>query len=202
MIHRCFGTRSSSAILSLFLLAGLFVPEAHARSKEKHKDPLQPTEVGIYLVGHLSLPETSVSNIASSGDPDRQSIALSDAAHGTLTLVDVTHPERPRFVQQSSLPREFSRAALKVQAGNVGLLSGRETDAAAGSQSITLVSFADPAHAATLQKFEGVTALWTDPERELIYLANPDGLWILQIYSTADKRAAEQFDEMLKGSGG
>jgi hypothetical protein len=45
-----------------------------------------------------------------------------------------------------------------------------------------------------------VTAVWNDRERELIYLSNADGLWVLQVYSAADKRAEEQFDEMLRGA--
>lgn len=204
MRHHRVAIRFWAAIFTLFLFAGFLASEADAKSKEKSKKQPQPTEVGIYLIGHLPLVESSVSNIAAAGDPDRQSIALSDAAHGTLTFVDVTRPNQPRLLQRSPLPAEFSRSALRLQAGSVGLLSTGENDSPADAdlRSITLVSFADPAHTTTLQKFERVTAVWSDPERELIYLANPDGLWILQVYSSADKRAEEQFDEMLRGSVG
>jgi cell division protein FtsN len=176
----------------------------HAKSKEKkeRKEQQQTKAVGIYLIGHLSLPETTVSGIAAASDPNRQLLQLTDTGRGTLTVVDVAQPSRPKLLEQSKLPAELAHANVQVRMGDAVLLTVSQTDSPshADPQSLTLVSFADPANPKTVQTFESVTAVWRDRERELIYLSNADGLWVLQVYSAADKRAEEQFDEMIRSS--
>jgi hypothetical protein len=54
-----------------------------------------------------------------------------------------------------------------------------------------------------VRRFDNVTASWTDRARGFIYLANPEGLWILQPYSLADKITFQkQFDDMVRGAVG
>lgn len=200
MSHHRFGSRSWTATVTLLSLVSLFVPLAQAKSKEKDKEQQQPTAVGIYLISHLPLPETTVSNIVAASDPSRQLLQLTDAARRTLTVVDVTEPTQPKLLEHSQLPAEFANASMQTRIGDTALFTATDSDSAHGDpRSVTLVSFADPSNPKAVQKFEGVTAVWSDRGRELIYLTNADGLWILQVYSAADKRAEEQFDEMLRG---
>jgi len=111
-------------------------------------------------------------------------------------------PEQPKLVEQAQLPADLANAALQTRIGDTALFAA--TDGSSfdrrDTRSITLVNFADRSNPKTVQKFESVTAVWMDSNRELIYLTNSEGLWILQVYSEADKRAEEQFDEMLRGS--
>ena len=52
-----------------------------------------------------------------------------------------------------------------------------------------------------MRQFANVSSIEEDRARTLIYLANPDGLWVLQTYSLADHRALEkQFDEMVRSA--
>jgi hypothetical protein len=46
-------------------------------------------------------------------------------------------------------------------------------------QSLRLLDLSDPANPRTLQTFEGVSSLLLDDGRNLIYITNGDGLWIL-----------------------
>jgi hypothetical protein len=201
MSHDRVRSRSWTATVTLLSLASLFVPLAHAKSKDKDKKQQQPKAAGIYLISHLPLPETTVSDISAASDPSRQLLQLTDAARRTLTVVDVTEPTQPKLVKQSQLPAEVANASMQTRIGDTALFTAANSDSVHGDpRSVTLVSFADPSNPKTVQKFEGVTAVWSDRERELIYLTNNDGLWILEVYSAADKRAEEQFDEMLRGS--
>ena len=186
------------SVISLSISPGY----AKSRKTKEHKDQPQTKAVGIYLIGHLPLPETTVSGIAAASDPNRQLLQLTDAIHGTLTVVNVAEPSQPKLLGQSKLPRELAHANVQVRMGDAALLTVSQTDSPvhADPQSLTLVSFADPSNPKTVQTFEAVTAVWSDRERELIYLSNADGLWVLQVYSAADKRAEEQFDEMLRGA--
>jgi hypothetical protein len=201
MRHHRVGNRTWTATVTLLSFASLFVPLAHAKSKERDKKQQQPRAAGIYLISHLPLPETTVSNIAAASDPSRQLLHLTDATRRTLTVVDVTKPTQPKLLEHSQLPAEFANASLQTRVGDTALFSAADSDSAhGGPRSITLVSFAETSNPKAVQKFEGVTAVWSDRERELIYLTNADGLWILEVYSAADKRAEEQFDEILRGS--
>ncbi|HZE69853.1 MAG TPA: hypothetical protein VE135_10050 [Pyrinomonadaceae bacterium] len=195
-------TRLWVTIVTLISLASLFIPLAQAKSREKDKKEQQLRAAGIYLISHLPLPEMTVSNIAAASDPNRQLLQLTDATHKTLTVVDVTKPAQPKLLEHYQLPVELALASLQVRIGDVALFGASEGNSSADTnpQSIALVSLADPSHPKTVQKFDRVTAVWSDRGRELIYLANADGLWILEVYSAADKRAEEQFDEMLRGS--
>jgi hypothetical protein len=204
MHHYSAGIRLKKAAVIMLSLAGILAPVAQAKSKDKSKEKnsQQERSVGIYLIGHLPLPTTTVSRITSASDPTRQMLQLTDTVHGTLTVVDVGQPAQPKLLEQSHLPEVLAHAYVQVRMGDAALLTAPEGEPSTRGdpQSFTLVSFADPSHPTTVQKFEGVTAVWSDRERELIYLANADGLWILEVYSAADRRAEEQFDEMLWGA--
>ena len=197
-------TRFWATAALLISVISLSVAPGYAKSKEKkeHKDQSQTKAVGIYLIGHLPLPETTVSGIAAASDPNHQLLQLTDTVRGTLTVVDVAQPSRPKLLEQSKLPGKLVHANVQIRMGDTALLNVSQTDTPghADPQSLTLVSFADPSNPKTVQTFEGVTAVWSDRDRELIYLSNADGLWVLQVYSAADKRAEEQFDEMIRAS--
>jgi hypothetical protein len=199
MKHRYFITRSLSLPLLVLLFAGLFAPWGQAKSKQK-KDP--PKEPGIYVISHLELEGATVSDIQVSDDPDRHAIELTGADGKAITLVDVNNPEKPRVVRQVQLPASLQHSRTQSRVGNAALFATEDPPSTIRPQLITLVSFSDPAEPKAITRFPGVTAILTDRARELIYMTNSSGLWILQIYTPADKRAEEQFDEMLRGSGG
>jgi len=189
--------------LLLLLILSIFVPSAYAGNHEKKSKKQQhPKVVGIYLVGHLPLPETTVSYISATSNSSRHLLQLTDGAQRTLTVVDVTVPGQPKLVEQAQLPADLANSALQTRIGDTALFAATDSPSSdrRDTRSITLVNFANPSNPKTVQKFESVTAVWMDSDRELIYLTNSEGLWILQVYSEADKRAEEQFDEMLRGS--
>jgi hypothetical protein len=188
-----------SAAVTAFLLIGLMGASAEAKSKDKSRKTGAERAVGIYLLSHTPLPETTISNIAPVSDPDRQLIQLTDNVHGTITLLDVGTPKQPKVLQKFQLPAELAQSNAQTRIGDATLFMAPEGVPAAHTdpQAVTLVSFADPANPKTLQKFGGVTAFWNDRGRELIYLANSDGLWILEVYSAADKRLEAEFEKML-----
>ena len=50
---------------------------------------------------------------------------------------------------------------------------------ASAVQTIRIMDFSDPLHPKVAREFTGVTALSRDDRRGLIFVANPEGVWIL-----------------------
>src|SRR5215813_9965860 len=175
------GERSLRMAL-LLLVGSSFISSAYAFNVgSKEKKHQQPKVVGIYLVGHLPLSETTVSYISTTSDSNRQLLQLTDANQRTLTVVDVTVPEQPKLIEEARLPADLANSALQSRIGNTALFTATDGSSLdhGDKKSITLVSFVDPSSPKTVQKFENVTAVWMDRDRELIYLTNSDGLWVL-----------------------
>jgi hypothetical protein len=188
-----------TAALTLALFIGLAGSTAGATSKDKSAKTETGKTVGIYLLGHTPLPDVTVSDITPVIKPDRQLIQLTDNVHGTIILLDVGNPKQPKVLEKIQLPGELAQSYAQTRIGNATLLMVPEGAPAApvDPQAVTLLSFADPSNPTTLQTFKGVTALWTDPGRELIYLTNGDGLWVLEIYSVFDKEQEEHLEHRL-----
>lgn len=196
---RTYQKRFWTAALTAGLFVALLGSMAEAKSKDKSKRTEEERSVGIYVIGHTPLPEITVSDIAPAAKPDRQLIQLTDNVHGTITVLDVRNPLQPRVLEKVQLPVELAQSSIEARVGETTLATVPQGTPTAGldPQTVTLLSLADPAHPTTLQKFEDVTALWTDRGRELIYLANRDGLWILRIYSDDDKQVEEYLEHRL-----
>src|SRR5262245_55764036 len=116
--------RNSRLALLLLLMIGVFVSSAYAPDPgDKDKKQQQPKAVGIYLVGHLPLSETEVSNISATSDSSRHLLQLTDAAQRILTVVDVSAPAQPRFLEQTRLPADFENASLQTRIGDTALFA-------------------------------------------------------------------------------
>jgi hypothetical protein len=196
MNHRHPIKRPFLAALILISSTGLVAPWAHAKSK---KAKGSPKETGIYVISHLELPDAAVSNIQASDDLGRYTIELTGAEG--VTMVDVNNPERPELVRPAQLPSGLEHSSTRVRAGNTALLSATEDPSAkADPQLITLVSFSDAAQPKTIKQFLGVTAIWIDQTRELVYMTDSSGLWILQIYTAVDPDAVERADDIIRSA--
>ncbi len=60
-----------------------------------------------------------------------------------------------------------------------------------------ILSFADRLHPMVEQEFKGVTAMARDEKRGLIFLANSDGIWILQQELAPDPEAEKEWEHMM-----
>ena len=188
-----------TAAVAVLLLIGLSGAMAEGKSKDKSKKTGAERAVGIYLLSHTPLTETTVSSIAPVSVPDSDLIQLTDNVHGTITVLDVGNPRQPKVLEEIQLPAELAQSNVETRIGDAALLMTPEGVPPVGMDplAVTLVSFADPSNPKTLQKIDGVTALWSDRGRELIYLINGDGLWILKIYSEDDKQLKEHLEHSL-----
>jgi hypothetical protein len=73
-------------------------------------------------------------------------------------------------------------ASIFTVAGTAALIAENRSSPPADDppQTIRIMDFSDPLHPKVAREFAGVTAISRDERRGLIFLANPEGLWILR----------------------
>jgi hypothetical protein len=178
------------ATLALLLLPAITL--ARPVRKDRRAIPSDNIEV----IGHLALPNASVTSLRTSEHRRRQFLQLQDTKHRTLMLVDVTDATHPAIVKQLLLPSDLADSTLAVLVGDVALVTDSQPpELHVGSAA--LVNFADPDHPATVRKFNNVSAFRTDEGRGLIYLVDKDGLWILREKSASDKEIEAEYDRYV-----
>ena len=146
----------------------------------------KPTEVPAKVIAHLALKDAPGSEMLLQSKGDRQYLYVQKASKQGFTLIDVTKPVLPTLVSQSDKSADAAAGKLEIVGPDVGLAEVpdknskgviRNTDSP--TETVRVLDLSDPAHPKVLQTFTGVTSILQDPSRGLIYLANNDGLWIL-----------------------
>jgi hypothetical protein len=154
----------------------------------------------IDVVGHLALPGATISNIRTTEDQTRPLLEVTDKNTQIINLVDVADPGSSKIVQKLRKPADLQNSRLEVAVGDAALFAETQ-DAMTLPRSVSIISFGDHVGPKTVRRFDNVTALWTDRARGFIYLANPEGLWILRPHSVADRMALQkQADEMFRNA--
>jgi hypothetical protein len=183
--------------LAPLLLFAAMAPSAVA--KRKAEKPVDPVTV----VAHLLLPGAAVSQIFLQGQGSKQYLYIQQDPEQGLTIVDVTKPFRPNVVNRLNLPNKSSGEELQMVWAGLAISEapearkesartelapakgeGIEGGGSGGTgdsptQFLRLLDLSDPANPRTLQTFEGVSSLLLDDGRDLIYITNGEGLWIL-----------------------
>lgn len=167
--------------ISLLLLA-LFVataPGAHAGPRAV-KPAAQPASV----IAHLPLGGASVNQMFLREQDGVQYLYLGEASKDGVAIVDVTKADQPSIVKRMAWPNERSSGNLQLVGDRLVLAETPERAGAAASaisptKTVSLLDLSDPANPRTIQTFSGVTGTLADEARNLVYITNGDGLWIL-----------------------
>jgi hypothetical protein len=71
--------------------------------------------------------------------------------------------------------------SLFAVAGTAALVTEAQSGSTSSpaSQTVRIMDFSDPRHPKVAREFAGVTAMSRDERRGLIFVANPEGIWIL-----------------------
>ena len=155
-------------------------PAAHAKNKTPNAVPPGPNDE-IQVIGHIPLTDGSVGRfLATQHYSSYYLYAESDAGKG-VTLIDVTNASRPAVL--ATVPYSSGGSgSLAAVAGTAALVTSAPAApaSAAAPQTIRIMDFSDPRNPRVAREFTGVTAMSRDDRRGLIFVANTEGIWILQ----------------------
>jgi hypothetical protein len=179
-IHQRFNWRHMGPLCVIFLaaMALVSVPTVVANTK--------PTEVPAKVIAHLPLQEAPGTEMLLQSKGDKDYLYVQKASKKGFMVIDVTKPSLPSLLRVSARSNEAAAGNLEMAGNDVALAEIpdrnskgiiRSTDNP--TQTVKILDLSDPEHPTVLQTFVGVTSVLQDPGRALIYLANSDGLWIL-----------------------
>jgi hypothetical protein len=163
-----------------FAAAAVFVsaPRIFANNK--------PTELPAKVIAHLTLKDAPGSEMLLQNKGDKQFLYVQKASKQGFVVIDVTKPVVPTLVSAGAQSSDATAGKLEIVGPDVGLAEVPDKNSKGvirnsdnPTETVKILDLADPAHPKVLQTFTGVTSILQDPSRGLIYLANGDGLWIL-----------------------
>jgi len=145
----------------------------------KDKKPKNPPQDAIDVVAHLPLTTGPVRRFLSTDHYSSHYLYAEHDGGSTVTLVDITRPAQPAVLAEVAYPTPAAQDGLVIVSGTSALVSTGGTPPPSAVQTIRILDLSDPQHPKLAREFAGVTAIDRDDKRGLIFLANPEGIWIL-----------------------
>ena len=189
--HLCFRVGLALAIL----------PALSAAPKNKKGSPPPETKGSIEVIGHLQLPPGPAVSLMTAVHWRRNYLYVEHGSQGAVTVVDVTDPRAPKAAGEFVPPPGSAPLHVGEVEGNAAMFTAAQP--APGTQapeSVTIMSFDDPAHPRIVRQFSHVACLLKDARRSLTYLVNDEGLWLLYSNPGRDRELEEEYDRYLRYS--
>jgi hypothetical protein len=155
----------------LALLSPFFLPN-HTRAVAQDKPAtIERTTV----LAHLPVPGSAVRQMFLQQDNGTQYLYLQQNVH--FTVVNVTDPKNPRIVERVASGGKLSEVGSGLA---IAIQSDKSGQGSAPTQTVRLLDLSDPKNPRTVKSFDGVTSIYSEDGRKLIYLTNSEGLWIVK----------------------
>jgi hypothetical protein len=158
---------------ALMLVSPVFLAN-HARTAAQDKDKHGSKEK-IVVLAHLAIPGSPARQIFLQQEKGKQYLYLQQRVH--FTVVDVTDPNNPKIIERAAGQGQLSGVGSAVA---ISVQSEQPNQDSVPTQTVRLVDVSDPKNPHAVKKFEGVTSIFSEDGRKLIYLTNGDGLWIVK----------------------
>lgn len=127
------------------------------------------------VLTHIPVPGSAVRQMFLQEENGKRYLYLQQNVH--FTVVDVTDAKNPKIVERAAVGGRLQEVgtglAIAIQSNNSG-------QASVPTQSVRLLDLTDPKNPRTVKSFEGVTSIYSEDGRKLIYLVNSDGLWVVK----------------------
>jgi hypothetical protein len=171
-------------VRTIFLTAILMSLHVGAPSTVAQASPQERVTV----VGHLPLDGMRVNQMFLQQRDGKYFLYLHRPAKEVFASVDVTNPGKPILLKRSALkdasgtqvqtPASGSALALTVTPEG-GAAQATPTSVQLPTETVQFVDMSNPKKAKSLKTFSGVTSVYSEDGRKLVYLVNGEGLWIV-----------------------
>jgi hypothetical protein len=175
-------------LLLIFVLSG---PTTSAQNPSDAQGPGAGGKEYITVVGHLPLDNMPVNRMFVQQRGEKVYLFLHRPTKDAFAVVEVTRPDRPVLLDRSTMKETRGTlfepgapgSAFALTVTPEGDSSAPESAAPAKAlptETVNFVDMSDPKNGKTVKTFKGVTAIYPDDARHLVYLVNSEGLWIVR----------------------
>lgn len=170
-------TKIAAGVLTVFFCATTLAIPTAAQAPDSNGE-------SAVIVAHLSLPGPSVTQMFLQRQNGKQYLYMNQAQN-QRTVVDVTRPDHPSLASHAAGSSSAANGQVEPLASDLAVSEQPEGRAAAVSkrparETVNVLDTTDPMHPQVLQTFSGVTSILPDADRNLIFIANGEGLWIVR----------------------
>jgi len=166
--------------VAVFSCIFALLPAAQAESiKAKAGEKVPQDEIEV--VGYIPLTGGPVRRLLATEHYSSYYLYAERDGGSRLTLIDVTKVAQPFVLADIAYPSKLGSTGLLTVAGTAALISDEQesSEKAVRQQIIRIVDFSESRNPKVIREFTGVTATSRDDRRGLIFVANPEGVWIL-----------------------
>ena len=159
--------------LALILASPTFLPfSSRAAGQDNTKSGMKEMTK---VVAHIPLPGSAVRQIFFQEENGRRYLYLQQNVH--FTVVDVTDPDSPQIVDRVKPGGKLTEVGAGLA---IAVSSDQSGEGTVPTQTVKLMDMSDPKNPRAAKTFTGVTSMYSEDGRHLIYLANSEGLWIVK----------------------
>jgi hypothetical protein len=180
VIHKAIAREHICNALALLAFFAATAPGANAKP-----GAVKPSEQSATVVAHLALSGAPASQMYLHEIGGKQYLYIGANSKEGLTVVNVTNPDQPNVIKRLAWPNEASTGRLQMVSGGLALAEGPDGDSVAAdtppsTRTVKVFDLSDPANPRAVLSFSGVTSTFADDARNLVYIMNGEGLWILR----------------------
>jgi hypothetical protein len=158
--------------LALILASPTLLPiNTKAATQDSKNNGKEMTKV----VAHIALPGSAVRQILFQEENGKRYLYLQQHVH--FTVVDVTDPDKPQIVDRVASGGRLTDVGAGLA---IAVSSDQSGEGTVPTQTIKLMDMSDPKNPRTVKTFTGVTSMFSEDGRHLIYVTNGEGLWIVK----------------------
>jgi hypothetical protein len=176
----------NSIVLSLFLAFAFASPQLQAKDPHKGEASKSPE-----VVAHIPL--NSAVTVQMFTRRDNKGHLYLYALHPTgqaVSVIDITDAAKPALVSQAAPPSPTSYGNVQTIGVNTALVEVPDQPATPANvtpaKNLALLDISDPAAPHITLRFAGVTSVYRDDSRNLLFIANNEGLWVVRHYEPPD----------------
>ena len=138
-----------------------------------------PPEDDVRVVANLPLEGMHVNQMFVQQRGGRTYLYLHRPRKDVFALVDVTKPDKPVLVSRHALKGSSEGPAAGSAFAITVAPEAMDPGAKLPMETVNLVDASHPKAIKTIKTFTGVTSMYNDDARKLVYLVNGEGLWIV-----------------------
>ena len=181
-----------ASVVTIGILAASAPGAAAPNASRVSPKRVENANVHVDEVAHLPLDGMHVNQMfVESLDNNKVYLYLQRPTEGTFAVLDVTNPHKPVLLSRGALQEPAGSRVQPPAAGSALAVAFIPEDSPAfpsaateplPTETVQFLDMSDPENVKSVRTISGVTSVYADDARNLVYLVNGEGLWIVRHY--------------------